>query len=134
MLIIRLQRVGKTKRPTYRFIISEKARDTKGTYLELLGNYNPNEKENKILVKEDRVKYWLAKGAQMSNTVSNLFLKNGLITGTKKKSVYLSQDRKKKMGEKSAAAKDAADKKAAAVKAAAEAPKAEESKADAPAA
>jgi len=121
MLIIRLQRVGKTKNPTYRFIISEKARDTKGTYLELLGSYNPNEKENKIIAKEDRIKYWLAKGAQMSATVNNLFVKNGIITGTKKKSVYMSQDRKKKMSDKSAAKKDAADKKAAADKAAAEA-------------
>ncbi|MFA7654128.1 MAG: 30S ribosomal protein S16 [Candidatus Magasanikbacteria bacterium] len=100
MLIIRLSRVGKTKCPAYRFIVSEKARDTKGTYLELLGNYNPNDKENKITIKADRVKYWISKGAQMSNTVSNLFLKNGIISGAKKKSVYLSEDRKKKIAEK----------------------------------
>ena len=120
MLIIRLQRVGKTKSPTYRFIVSEKARDTKGTYLELLGNCNPTEKDNKITVNAERVKYWISKGAQMSNTFNNLFLKNGIISGTKKKSVYLSEDRKKKMGEKSAAVKDAADKKSAADKAASE--------------
>ena len=110
MLTIRLQRVGKTKKPSYRFIISEKARDTKGTYLELLGNYNPSDKDNKIVVKTDRVKYWLEKGAQMSNTVNNLFIKNGLIKGDKKKSVYLSQDRKKKMEEKNKAKAAAAAK------------------------
>ena len=123
MLTIRLSRVGKTKNPTYRFIISEKARDTKGTYLELLGNYNPNDKENKITIKADRVQYWISKGAQMSNTVNNLFLKNGVITGTKKKSVFLSEDRKKKMAE----AKKASEPKA-------EAPKAEAPKEEAPAA
>ena len=101
MLTIRLQRVGKTKRPTYRFIISEKARDTQGHYLELLGNYNPLDKENKITVKAERVNYWISKGAQMSNTVNNLFLKNGIVKGKKMKSVFLSVARKKKLAEKS---------------------------------
>ena len=104
MLTIRLQRVGKTKKPTYRFIISEKTHDTQGLYLELLGNYNPTEKENKITVKADRVTYWISKGAQMSNTVNNLLVKNGIIKGKTMKSVFLSEDRKKKIAEEKKAA------------------------------
>ena len=100
MLTIRLQRVGKTKQPTYRFIISEKTRDTQGHYLELLGNYNPQDKENKITVKSDRIEYWISKGAQMSNTVNNLLVKSGVIKGKKAKSVFLSVKRKKKIAEK----------------------------------
>jgi len=104
MLTIRLQRVGKTKKPTYRFIISEKTHDTQGHYLELLGNYNPTEKENKITVKADRVTYWISKGAQMSNTVNNLLVKNGIIKGKTMKSVFLSETRKKKIAEEKKAA------------------------------
>lgn len=104
MLIIRLSRVGKTKNPSYRFIISEKARDTKGSYLELLGHYDPHNSANAINVNAERVQYWISKGAQLSATVNNLFVKNGLIKGDKQKSVYLSDDRKKKMAEKKKAA------------------------------
>jgi small subunit ribosomal protein S16 len=100
MLTIRLQRVGTTKKPSFRITISEKARDTQGTYLENLGNYNPHDSENKITVKADRVLYWISKGAQMSPTINNLFIKNGVIKGDKQKSVYLSDDRRKKMAEK----------------------------------
>lgn len=106
MLTIRLQRVGKKNYPTYRFIISEKARDTQGTYLEQLGNYEPHNKENAIVINKERVAYWFGKGAQASNTVHNLFVKAGVISGQKKmKSVYISKTRAVKLAEKKAAAK-----------------------------
>ena len=98
--MIRLQRVGKAKQPTYRFVVSEKARDTQAGSLENLGYYNPVGKDKKLELKVERIKYWLSVGAQASNTVYNLLLKNGVITGGKKKrSVFLSQARKKKMEE-----------------------------------
>ncbi|MBI4427015.1 MAG: 30S ribosomal protein S16 [Candidatus Magasanikbacteria bacterium] len=100
MLMLRLQRIGKAKQPTYRLIVSEKARDTQAGSLEILGNYNPVNKEKKLELKIDRVKYWLSVGAQPSNTVHNLLLKNGVIAeGKKKRSVFLSQARKKKIEE-----------------------------------
>ena len=130
MLIIRLQRVGKTKKPVYRLIISEKARDTKGTYLELLGTYNPHDKVNGLLPKTERIQYWISKGAQMSETVNNLLVKAGVVTGEKKRSVHLSKKRQTKIAEtkkaeedKKAAAKAAAEAKVAEEKAAAEAAK-----------
>lgn len=106
MLTIRLQRLGKKNYSTYRFIISEKSRTTRGTYLELLGNYDPHKKEAPFALKEDRIKYWLGVGAQTSNTVHNLLLKAGVLTGTKrKKSVYIS---KKRATELAGSKKDAA--------------------------
>lgn len=141
MLIIRLQRVGKKKFPTYRLVISEKTRDTQGVYLEELGNFNPHVKENQLVAKVDRIKYWISKGAQMSATINNLFIANKIIEGKKKKSVYLSKRRKTKLEEKNKAkveadAKvkaDAEAKKAAefAAKAEAEAAAAEAKKAEA---
>jgi len=122
MLIIRLQRVGKKKFPTYRLIISEKTKDTWGNYLEELGSFNPHSKENQLVAKADRIKFWLSKGAQMSDTINNLLLANNIIEGKKKKSVYLSQKRQTKITEKNKAKVDAEAKakEDAAAKAAAE--------------
>lgn len=100
MLIIRLQRVGKKKMAAYRLIISEKTRDTKGKYLELLGTFNPHAKENVFKPEVERIKYWLGKGSMMSDTIHNLLVANNIIEGKKKKSVFLSKIRQKKLAEK----------------------------------
>jgi len=108
MLTIRLQRVGKAKVPTYRIIVSEKARDTQYDFLENLGNFNPHVKENQLVAKADRIKYWIGKGAQTSDTVHNLLVNAKIIEGKKKKAVYLSKERAAKLAEKKKAAAPAA--------------------------
>jgi small subunit ribosomal protein S16 len=100
MLMLRLQRIGKAKKATYRLIVSEKARDTQGMYLENVGTYDPHAKENQFKPKADRIKYWMEKGAQSSDTVHNLLATAGIIKEKKKKSVYLTMKRKKKLEEK----------------------------------
>ncbi len=108
MLTIRLQRIGKKNAPTYRLVIAEKGRDTQGRNLEILGTYNPRAKENGFVPKTDRVKYWLEKGAQASNTLHNLFLQAGIVSGEKKKkSVYISAKRATKIAEKKKSEKPA---------------------------
>lgn len=97
MLTIRLQRIGKNKRPSYRVIISEKGRDPHARSLEILGSYNPLDPAKKLSVDADRVKYWISKGSQMSDTIHNLFLKNGIIEGKKKMSVSLTKKRQGKI-------------------------------------
>lgn len=99
MLTIRLKRIGKKKLPTYRFIISEKTKDTWGTSLEELGSYDPHAKGKQLSAKVDRIKYWISKGAQLSETVNNLLISARIIEGKKKKSVYLSKKRKAKLEE-----------------------------------
>lgn len=108
MLIIRLQRVGKKKAPTYRLVISEKARDPQDVYLESLGTYNPHAKENQFLPKADRIKFWISKGAQVSPTLHNLLVNAKVIEGKKVKSVYLSRKRQGKLAEKKKAKEAAA--------------------------
>jgi small subunit ribosomal protein S16 len=83
MLTIRLSRIGKKKKPMYRLIISEKGRDPYGRSLEILGSFNPFSKE--LNVEQERIKYWISKGAQMSPTVNNLLLEKKLIEGKKVK-------------------------------------------------
>jgi len=98
MLSIRLSRVGKKNKPTYRFVIMEKGRDPYGRALEILGSYNPHSKD--LQVKGERINYWISKGAQMSPTVNNLLVAKGIVKGDK---VKASKSGKKK-GEEAAAA------------------------------
>jgi len=81
MLTIRFSRVGKKSFPTYRLVISEKARDPYGKALEILGSYNPHNKN--LYAKADRINYWISKGATMSPTVNNLLINNKVIEGKK---------------------------------------------------
>ena len=125
MLKIRLQRMGKKKFPTYRFVVSEHALDTQADYVEKIGSYNPHDKESGLQVNKERAEYWLKQGAQPSNTVHNLFIKLGLIDEGKKKSISISKKRSKKIEDKKA--KEEEERKAAEeAKKAQEAEKAEE--------
>ncbi len=83
MLKIKLAKVGKTNKKVFRLIISEEKRDPFGKALEILGAYNPYNKE--FQVKSDRVKYWISKGAQMTATVNNLLIEKKVIEGQKVK-------------------------------------------------
>lgn len=100
MLIIRLQRVGKTKKPSYRLIISEKTKSTHSAYLENLGTFNPHDKAAGFKPDVERVKYWMSKGAQISGTLNNLLIKAGIIAGKKTRAVFLSKTRAAKLEEK----------------------------------
>ena len=102
MLTIRLTRVGKTKQPQYRFIVSEKARDPWGKALEILGTYQPLMNPAQFKVEEERVKYWISKGAQCSETVWNLFVDHKIVTGEKRKKNSVSIRRKAKLAKKAA--------------------------------
>lgn len=102
MLHIRLRRIGKKKQPTYRLIVCEKAKDPYGDYLENLGTYNPRTTPSEINLKVDRIKDWISKGAQCSNTVWNMLIDQGVVTGEKRKSIEISKKRKEKLEKKSA--------------------------------
>jgi len=98
MLKIRLSRIGKKKQPHYRLTISEQARDTYGRALEILGSYNPRTKIANI--KNERVKYWLEKGAQTSPTIHNLLISNKIIEEKKVAVTHISDKRKAKQNKK----------------------------------
>ncbi len=83
MLKIRLQRVGKKNAPSFRVVLTEHKSPPQGKFQEILGFYNPRNKERKF--KEDRIKYWISKGAQPSPTVYNLLIDGGILKGIKLK-------------------------------------------------
>jgi small subunit ribosomal protein S16 len=82
MLIIRLQRVGRKNDPTFRIIVTDSHKGPKsGNYIELLGSYNPKTKTRSI--NSERVKYWQSVGAQLSATMYNLLISDGILKGKK---------------------------------------------------
>lgn len=98
MLRIGLARIGRTKKPLYRLVISEKTKDMYGNNLEVMGNYDPHTK--KATFKVDRIQYWLSKGAQTSTVVHNLLVKEKIIVAKKIRAVTVSKKRKIKMDAK----------------------------------
>lgn len=80
--MIRLQRIGRKNDPAFRMVVTEKtASPTAGKYVDLLGTYNPKTKA--FTVAGERVKEWMAKGAQLSPSLQNLLISKGIIEGKK---------------------------------------------------
>jgi small subunit ribosomal protein S16 len=76
MLMIRLSRFGKKKKPFYRVVVIEKERARDGRDLEVVGHYNPLTSPKKVMLKHDRIEHWVKNGAQLSDTVKSLLEKN----------------------------------------------------------
>ena len=65
-------RMGAKKSPTYRVVVKEKLSKRDGAYLENLGTYNPTRQPAEVKLNMERVRYWLARGAQPTDTVRQL--------------------------------------------------------------
>ena len=79
MLRIRLARVGKKKRPSYRIVVAEAKAPRDGSYLEWIGTYDPMQNPPAITIKQDRALHWLRLGAQASEPVQRILDKNGVM-------------------------------------------------------
>lgn len=66
MLKIRLMRIGARKKPFYRVVAVDERSKRTGSYIELLGTYNPLTTPKDIKLKQDRIDYWTKQGAQLS--------------------------------------------------------------------
>lgn len=76
MIVIRLRRTGKKHEPTYRIVATDRRKSVYSPYLEMLGTYNPRTKQ--IVLDKEKTLAWLQKGAQPSNTVAKILVKEGL--------------------------------------------------------
>jgi len=79
MVKIRLRRMGAKKQPTYRFVVTDARSPRDGRFIEIVGHYNPRTEPKTVVVDEDKVRDWLAKGAQPSDPVRRLFAARGLV-------------------------------------------------------
>src|SRR5688572_28958467 len=70
---IRLSRGGNKKRPYYRIVVSDTRSPRDGKYLEQIGTYNPllaKDDAARVKLDEDRARYWLGVGAQVTDRVA----------------------------------------------------------------
>jgi small subunit ribosomal protein S16 len=69
---LRLTRVGSKKNPIYRVVAADSRSPRDGRFIEIIGRYNPQTDPSTIELDEAKVKDWLAKGAQPSDSVAKL--------------------------------------------------------------
>ncbi len=69
---LRLYRLGKLKEPHYRVVAIDKRKKRNGTYIDVLGHYNPTDPDRILELDETKVTMWLEKGATMSEGFSKL--------------------------------------------------------------
>ncbi len=84
MLIIRLQRVGRVHEPSFRIVLTDSKFGPKsGKSVEVLGSYDARKGKGTNHVDAEKVKYWISKGAKLSETVNNFLIDQKVITGKK---------------------------------------------------
>lgn len=76
MLKIRLQRKGRKNLPFYRVVVAESTKPVKGRFIEIVGHYDPISKET--VLKKDIIEKYIANGAQPSEAVARLAVRNGM--------------------------------------------------------
>ena len=137
MLKLRLSMGGTKKRPVYKIVVADSRFARDGRFIEKLGFYNPllpKEKEDRIGLQLDRVKYWLSQGAQPTTRVARILGEKQIIEmpkqGNNPQKAIPKKDRKK-TNEGGEAKADATKTEAPKEEAKTEAPK-EEAKTEAP--
>lgn len=79
MLRIRLRRVGKKKRPAYRVVVADSRAPRDGAFVDIIGLYDPLTDPPTINLNEEKVRGWLRKGAQPSETMEKLLKRKGIV-------------------------------------------------------
>lgn len=81
MLAIRLNRTGKRNRAHFRVVVQEHTKAPGKRHVEIVGSYDPHKKTT--LLNKDRILYWVGKGAQVSDVVHNMLVREGIIEAKK---------------------------------------------------
>ena len=76
---IRLTRMGAKKKPFYRLVAANSESRRDGRFLEILGTYDPTNDPATIKLDPEKVKYWLEKGAVVTESAGAILKKQGLL-------------------------------------------------------
>ena len=79
MVRLRSQRFGTHKKPFYRIVATDSRNPRDGRFIEIVGTYNPLTEPTTIKFDEEKVLYWLGKGAKPTDTVKSLLVKENII-------------------------------------------------------
>ena len=77
-VVIRLRRIGTTKKPVHRFVVADSRCPRDGRFLETLGYYDPRKEPPVIHVDKERTAYWIGVGAKPSVAVKALLKRAGV--------------------------------------------------------
>jgi small subunit ribosomal protein S16 len=75
---IRLARIGSKKNPVYRVVVADSRSPRDGKFIEIVGRYNPQTDPSLIELDEAKIKAWISKGAQPSDSVQKLLKAKGV--------------------------------------------------------
>ena len=75
---MRLTRVGGKKDPVWRVVVADRRSPRDGRVIETIGRYNAQTEPSTVVLDEERVKLWLSRGAQPSDTVRKLLKIQGI--------------------------------------------------------
>jgi small subunit ribosomal protein S16 len=78
-LKMRLTRFGAKKKPFYRIVVTDVQSPRDGRIIEQVGTYDPKLATNKVVLDEAKIRAWLAKGVQPTDTVRSFLEKKGLL-------------------------------------------------------
>ena len=76
MLSIRMRRTGSKKRAYYRVVVTEGRTPREGSFVEILGTYNPRTKPATVEIDKGRVEHWVKRGARPSDSVRTLLARH----------------------------------------------------------
>ncbi len=79
MVKIRLRRMGAKRAPFYRVVVADSKYPRDGRFIEEIGTYNPMTDPAEVNIDAEKAAKWIANGAQPTDTVKDLFKKNGII-------------------------------------------------------
>ncbi|MBI1843907.1 MAG: 30S ribosomal protein S16 [Acidimicrobiales bacterium] len=74
---LRLMRMGKKKKPTYRLVAADARAPRNGSFLEIIGTYEPLQDPSRVMIDNDKAIAWLNKGAQPTDRVQLLLKESG---------------------------------------------------------
>jgi small subunit ribosomal protein S16 len=77
-VVIRMKRIGTTKKPVWRVVVTDIRNPRDGRFIEELGFYDPKRNPAVVNINKDRAKYWVGAGAVPSESVKKLFKKAGV--------------------------------------------------------
>ena len=109
-VVIRLARAGTKKRPVYHIVAADSRYPRDGRFIERLGHFNPllpKDNESRLKLDLDKVKSWMAKGAQPSDRVMRFLDAAGVAKRTPRKNPEKAVPRKERKAQAEAAAKSA---------------------------
>lgn len=81
MLAIRLNRTGKRNRAHFRVVVQEHTKAPGKRHVEIVGSYDPHKKTT--ILKKERILYWVGQGAQVSDAVHNMLVREGIVEAKK---------------------------------------------------